>query len=1274
MYTVFRQPRLSKHVSHYSRVILNGEMVKMRLRTRLINICIRHKYNNAQDDIHLSRIQWKKIRLKNSQESNQENLTSKNDKSTTNFLRNSPVIPVNFEMGYHKLFAKSEKVRSKLNVNIQISKKSTTEQNINSDIESNNKSTKIHDINRQITELDQQLQQNKSQELRKSENSTNIDSNANSKNNVRVNEINMQMLPEALHQQLFRKNDKENSLSEEEIDSIKTNLITYGINVEDATRLPDVNLKLPALEGKDIEEHFYNIGKAQAKPYLKIISDIMNDIPKTPTQWLFKEGWTRYTADGTAESIDYPLEDGLIFDVEVCMKQGPLPTLATAVSDKAWYSWVSNSLVQSISQSTFDTQLFTPNMLIPIESSKEEYGYRLNQHQKKPKIIVGHNVSYDRSRIKEQYWLNSTGTRFLDTMSLHVCVSGLNSYQRSLLVSKKADMEKEIWQSTTSLNSLIEVHKLYCGYEISKEGRNLFVEGTIKDIKDNFSMLMTYCASDVVATHNILRKLFPLFQERFPHPVTLAGMLELSSAYLPVNSNWQRYLEESESTFDDLNYEAKFTLAKRTDAVCHLMHDEKYKKDLWMWDQDWSTQNIKMKSKISKVKAASIEINITEKTKEQSDTKYLSDDEEEEEDPLAKEFAYLEKTKYLLPARMPHMPGYPAWYRKLCPKQSEDEDWEPGPQNISTSMQVVPKLLNLTWEKYPLHYIKDHGWGILVPYRNDPDIDTKLPLENLLVQCPLPAPSPSRDSSNDAMATLSIDVQNDLHKMEFWRFKKKQDKLYDEIYKGTGVWCNVDIDNCCYFFKLPHKDGVNFNVGNPLAKDFLNKFSENVLAGLDVSAAEVLKIARMLSYWRNNRDRIMSQVVIWLDNHSLPGNVKRTKRYMRYGAIIPQVVVSGTLTRRAVEPTWMTASNAHVERIGSELRCMVQAPPGYNIVGADVDSQELWIASIIGDAHYKCVHGATPFGWMTLIGTKSNGTDMHSVTAKAIGISRDHAKVINYARIYGAGQKFAQRLLKQFNPSMTDAEATSKSRKMFDLTKGKKIFRLKPEFVNDDLQDIAYTSSQAYKIAKLHGKALQDMFLKSEWMGGSESAMFNRLEQIAGSEYPVTPFLDARLSRALEITNTDDDDKFLPTKINWVVQSGAVDFLHLMMVSMRWLMRDNARFCLSFHDEVRYLVPLKYKYNAALAMHVTNLMTRSFCASRLGMRDLPMSVAFFTAVEVDSVLRKESTHDCKTPSNPHGLENGYEIPPGESLDVWAALKKSGGSLGYWHDAKNRKVK
>ena len=36
---------------------------------------------------------------------------------------------------------------------------------------------------------------------------------------------------------------------------------------------------------------------------------------------------------------------------------------------------------------------------------------------------------------------------------------------------------------------------------------------------------------------------------------------------------------------------------------------------------------------------------------------------------------------------------------------------------------------------------------------------------------------------------------------------------------------------------------------------------------------------------------------------------------------------------------------------------MVQAPLGYHLVGADVDSQELWIASILGDKHFAGLHG-----------------------------------------------------------------------------------------------------------------------------------------------------------------------------------------------------------------------------------------------------------------------------------------------------------------------------
>lgn len=85
-----------------------------------------------------------------------------------------------------------------------------------------------------------------------------------------------------------------------------------------------------------------------------------------------------------------------------------------------------------------------------------------------------------------------------------------------------------------------------------------------------------------------------------------------------------------------------------------------------------------------------------------------------------------------------------------------------------------------------------------------------------------------------------------------------------------------------------------------------------------------------------------------------------------------------------MEPTWLTASNARVgialaahpkirpvwlsltdlcvhvqrDRVGSELKAMVQVPPGYHLVGADVDSQELWIAAVLGEAHFAGMHGS----------------------------------------------------------------------------------------------------------------------------------------------------------------------------------------------------------------------------------------------------------------------------------------------------------------------------
>lgn len=106
----------------------------------------------------------------------------------------------------------------------------------------------------------------------------------------------------------------------------------------------------------------------------------------------------------------------------------------------------------------------------------------------------------------------------------------------------------------------------------------------------------------------------------------------------------------------------------------------------------------------------------------------------------------------------------------------------------------------------------------------------------------------------------------------------------------------------------------------------------------------------------------------------------------------------------------------------------------------------------------------------------------------------------------------------------------------------------------------------------------------------------------------------------------------MTSRVNWVVQSSAVDYLHLMLVAMKWLFEEFAidgRFCISIHDEVRYLVREEDRYRAALALQITNLLTRCMFAYKLGLNDLPQSVAFSVQL-IDRCLRKEVTMDCKT--------------------------------------------
>lgn len=880
---------------------------------------------------------------------------------------------------------------------------------------------------------------------------------------------------------------------------------------------------LPTLQGTSMDEHFYRLGMDSAEPYLsKAKSYARASAPEVPRKWAQRSGWTKYNSDGSWEAVEYPDADVLTFDTEVLYHESSFPVMACAISETTWYAWVSPWLMG--------------------ESENDRHLIPLGDPQK-PKIIVGHNIGYDRARISEEYSLTPTRNFFVDTMSLHVAVNGMCSRQRPTWVKHRKsremrdelakapeyvemaellkdhnvqDEEADLWVGRSSVNSLRDVAKFHCNITIDKSRREYFGELDRKGILERLDELLDYCAADVDITHKVYKAVFPLFLQKCPHPVSFAALRHLSSELLPVDRSWDAYIENAEATYQKLSSAVEERLVELAEkALEHREDSGVWSKDPWLNQLDWTGQEVRM----TKPKKKGEQPRLVARQKK---------------------------------------PGMPNWYKDLF--QTSDSDIA-----LTVRTRIAPLLLRLAWDGHPLVWSDKFGWTFKVYWEQASKYR-----DQAMVAC---------DMLEEENLALRDDTEH-------------------------------------AYFKLPHKDGASARCASPLAKGYLQFFENGTLASEYEYAKEALEMNASCSYWISARDRITSQMVVY-ENERVGGDVNS-----ELGYILPQVIPMGTITRRAVENTWLTASNAKANRVGSELKSMITAPPGYSFVGADVDSQELWIASLVGDAAFK-LHGGNAIGFMTLEGTKAAGTDLHSRTAKTLGISRNDSKVFNYGRIYGAGLKFAQSLLRRFNPTLKEEEAARIAEKLYLETKGKKEKR----------------------------KVLVD---KAFWRGGTESLVFNKLEEFADQEAPRTPVLGAGITDALMSRYIGKKGNYMTSRINWAIQSSGVDYLHLLIVSMDYLCRRynvDARLALTVHDEIRYLAREEDKYRCAMALQVANVWTRAMFSQQMGIDDLPQSCAYFSAVDVDHVLRKEVDMECVTPSHPE------KIPPGESLDILQLLGK-----------------
>ncbi|KAH7887225.1 DNA polymerase family A-domain-containing protein [Phlebopus sp. FC_14] len=1174
-------------------------------------------------------------------------------------------------------------------------------------------------------------------------------------NHAKRNALGVQLLSRELHAQIF--GDTSFPTPDPAFVQIaQEHLKMHGLDPKQGSELPDIWFTLPPLQGSNLDEHFHRIGMRSAQPWLSLAKDLAgSDLPPKPDYWDIQSGWTKYhfRPDGSSysEHVGYPEHGGrpeemLVFDVETMPSYHPYAIMACAASKNAWYSWISPWLLGE----TQETQ-----HLVPLGDPDTK------------RVVVGHNVSYDRQRILEEYTLTGTQTRFLDTMSLHVAVNGISSHQRPAwmkyrkdravqleqkaeaveavvemirdaetraeqerdatkrtelrrlrtemeeslpqlqeedLDTNDAELSNKRWEDLTSANSLADVAKLYCDIQMDKEIRGDFMKSAPADIVENIHDYLSYCAHDVYVTHQVFSQVLPAFLERCPSPVSFAGICTMGSSFLTVNESWEAYLTSAERTYHELEMNVKKRLLELAERAKEMMVDGSWKDSPWFAQLDWSPKVA------GKSRGVSGEDQITALGKT-SQTEPLTDNR-----------------------------TVPAWFRDLL---------KDGPLHPSTVNGILPLLLRLSFENHPLQYSQEEKWHFIrdgkvtrlpsagktktvtvlgathgAPYlkngrmtsselslarsiaggERSPELQERiLDLARSLSTHTDYASDPwlrqldwspksvdtVESSSNRSTAkgtpklrvfwpkwywdlakpkkdmppgTLDITVRNRVapillnlswmgwplfHSREHgWVFRVPKDAGFTTRLKALDFFDPADDmlramgENSFVFYKLPHKDGESANVGSPLAKSFMKYAQDGTLTSPGDEARDALDMNAQCSYWISARDRIINQMVVWqsgevnLRFNKLPSQ-STPPPSAKWGIILPQVITMGTITRRAIEKTWLTASNAKANRIGSELKAMVRAPEGYAIVGADVDSEELWISSCMGDAQFG-LHGATALGWMTLEGTKSAGTDLHSKTASILGISRDQAKVFNYSRIYGAGMRHAVLLLLQSNAGMQPDQAKKLAENLYASTKGRNTHRT-------------------------------DLFGKKFWFGGTESFVFNKLEEIALSDRPQTPALGCGITAALSKENLPEKfgSDYMTSRINWVVQSSGVDYLHLLIVAMEHLISKyeiNARYLISVHDELRYLVAEEDRYRAALALQIANLWTRSMFAYKLGMDDLPQGVAFFSAVDVDHVLRKEVDMPCVTPSHP------TPIPPGESLNIAEVVSKTkGGSL--WSDGR-----
>jgi DNA polymerase gamma 1 len=448
------------------------------------------------------------------------------------------------------------------------------------------------------------------------------------------------------------------------------------------------------------------------------------------------------------------------------------------------------------------------------------------------------------------------------------------------------------------------------------------------------------------------------------------------------------------------------------------------------------------------------------------------------------------------------------------------------------------------------------------------------------------------------------------------RLKWKGQPMVYETERGWTYW---DVEKSEYV-RVPHPDGEGINVGGVLSKDYLDDFESGTLSSDLPQAQELIRLAVKVSYWTSVRSRVKEQLPLTANDSNLT-------------IVVPQTIPHNTATNRAGEHLWLTVPDPKPDKIGTEVKTRVQVDSPWTFVSSDYDGQESVVASIFADTEHKMA-GSTQFGHSVLAGSKEDSTDMHSMTAKTIGISRSIAKGCNYGMLYGSGAKTLAATIRKGNKSISVKDAEDMGRKLIAAKKGRKASKDSPNLI-----------------------------------GGSDSFAYNEMARIANSDIPRNPLSGTRMSTAFrpQVVGTD----YFTMRNNWVIQSTGSAMLHAFLTGMEYLTRRygvrDVRFCMSVHDSVLYMCRESDADLVAALYQIAHLWSWTWLRYNYGICEMPHANAWFSSIEIDKIFRKAADASTVTVSQPIPEPNGRAHTIASLVPVLDSLRKLENSVNGQRD-------